>query len=476
MNNFTYGGKYSFNTNAPFILGTKCNDYVYCGTVTYSIANRLGISCDTLHREIYHLLPKGTPDDASLYKYHVFLDKDENIKVLADPWIAEGSVRSGEKLNITITIKGILNDDLKIIKDSLASIAYTEEMYTVTKTKSLIGSVNSIYEMKTGDTPIGGGLDDNPPPSEWEEDDGNLTIATPMIIGEFTSLNPYNKITASNFTDVLKLGLIHSSTKVVIAKDIDFNEVVNTVEYTTDLTKIRDIGGLVNDEIYYLKFKYISNNNISSKWSDAYRFKYDECYTAISGRRFKRHISNKGTIMEWIDKDNMTHKTLILDAIYRNKYSFIKDNVDFSPIEAYTKESLVAHTSVTDAELISNDKYFEDVRSSYEGTSFYLSLDDRSNNACGWANRQALSINGSIVNASLPNIQIAERIMADKKVIDELDPTAATSKHNLYVDTINIWSTSRYDNNRMWTVGNFVVNEPRAISDVCLIVPIIELS
>ena len=73
MLNFEFGTKYNFKTKAPFILGNKYENMLYMGTVDYNIANRLGINCQLMHRQVYHLLPNTTPDNARLYKYHLFV-------------------------------------------------------------------------------------------------------------------------------------------------------------------------------------------------------------------------------------------------------------------------------------------------------------------------------------------------------------------------------------------------------------------
>ena len=122
MINFNYGVEYSFNTYAPFILGSKYEELTYAGTVNYFVANKLGVNCYLTHRQIYHLLPKSTPDNPTLYTYHLFITNNKGVKVFGDPWINKASIQEGKKLNVILTIPNVLNDDLAIIRDRLKSI------------------------------------------------------------------------------------------------------------------------------------------------------------------------------------------------------------------------------------------------------------------------------------------------------------------------------------------------------------------
>ena len=160
MIDFLIGNKYTFMTKAGYILGGGFKNLKYAGTVTYEIATRLGLNCDLVHRQIYHNLGIGVIDEPKQHLYHVFLDNDTKIRIFADPWIEEGSVTLTETNTYSIFIPSILNDDIDIITNLLSKMGYTE--YELTKTLSTDGYNNSIYEIITGEVPVGGGDLDNP--------------------------------------------------------------------------------------------------------------------------------------------------------------------------------------------------------------------------------------------------------------------------------------------------------------------------
>lgn len=483
MNVFTYGTKYSFNTRAPFILGAKYENMKYCGTITYNIANKLGFNCQLLHRQIYHLLPSYIIDDPSMYVYHLFLDENNETKIFGDPWIVPGSIIDGAKYSVSITVSDILNDDIAIIQNKLTGLGYKE--YTISKSKSTKGATNSLYQAITGNIPVGGGLEDNPESGEWEEDDGSNYIAKPILLTEVTTINPYINLIYSEFVDLLSVNIYHKSTEVQVASDLEFKDIL----YSTTITEgalniVSGISKLNTGSLYYLRVRYTSSNNLVSKWSDIHEFIYSDYYISSSGRSFKRHSSDKGTVMVWKDKSNTTHMSIILDAKYRNRFKFIKPNVNTEHIPVHEYESLESFIGVSDADLSNTPNYFEDTQKSADTCSLYRELDASSNTAVGWSYNQELDHNGTMYQASLPSIQLAERIMADKKILDSLDPTAPSSKYNLYADTDKIWSCTKRDTRTIsdtiftdiWIVNKFVKTSVANSNDVYTVVPVIELS
>ena len=481
MINFNYGVEYSFNTYAPFILGSKYEELTYAGTVNYFVANKLGVNCYLTHRQIYHLLPKSTPDNPTLYTYHLFITNNKGVKVFGDPWINKASIQEGKKLNVILTIPNVLNDDLAIIRDRLKSIGFGNNSYTVNKVKSMNGASNSIFEILTGQVPVGGGIEENPLPTEEEiGQEGTSQIYQPYLLTDLTELNPYLKIKLSPFIDALSVGVSHAGTEYQIAADREFEELVFEDTEETNLTIISDPKVLSDGSTYYLRFRYLASNNLTSKWSEIYPFVYKEFYTAPSGRKYKRHENNQGSVMKWVDKEGQTHETFIFDAIYRNIYTFIKLDSETSTLEEYQGKNIISNVAMTDEELNSLPNYFEDKSTSNANTSAYFTTDKRTNTACGFSYNQQVSIDNVNVSGCIPNIQIALRIMSDKRVIDELDPTIVNSKHNLYLATKAIWSSTKntFTDERLsvWTVDNNVVASPQLVEKEITVVPVYELS
>ena len=488
MLNFEFGTKYNFKTKAPFILGNKYENMLYMGTVDYNIANRLGINCQLMHRQVYHLLPNTTPDNARLYKYHLFLDTDNVLKILGDPWIDNNSVATGKKGNYTIVIKDILNDDVSLITDTIQDAGY--KTFSVRKIKSTNGIHNSIYELISGKPPIGGGLDDGEGGTEIE-DDGSAAIGKPIITceaeGEF---NPYVKFIFSEFVDALTTMITHYSTDMEVASDEEFENIVwEKHENIVDLTSLSHIPNLTNNNSYYIRIRYTSNVGSKSKWSNPYKFVYKEYYTAPSGRRYKRHDSGQASVMLWKDNNGVEHTALILDSKYRKKLRFIKSNVDLTISDDNVFDKHDFGLAISDEMLKTSPGYFEDSHSSKLNTELYNNQDANTQSAVGWILTQSISHDGALYQPSIPNIQLAIRIIADSVVIDKLDPTSTDTDCNLVVDSPYIWTSTKYKTevetyangvssftNYFWAIGTFVTSTYFNATNVITVAPVVELT
>lgn len=115
---------YTFSTLAPSVLGATFSNVKVEGIVTYSEAIK-NIPVDSMHANIYPLLPAGTPAN---YKDYIFvvIRSAANIKTtLAYPWIDEQSVRLVTKTSLQYNIVDAGEEDKVKIDKFLKSLGYT---------------------------------------------------------------------------------------------------------------------------------------------------------------------------------------------------------------------------------------------------------------------------------------------------------------------------------------------------------------
>ena len=281
-----------------------------------------------------------------------------------------------------------------------------------------------------------------------------VSIATPSILTP-TNNSTVNKNDDGNVTITTSAytlngnGYTHTATKWEIATDAEFTTKVvdlttsdHLTSYTTDV--------LNYETKYYVRVKYLSGNNLSSEYSDTSVFTTGADYVADpSGRTFARHSSGMGTVMTWVDKQGVTHKTLVLDATYRTKlkwgsrqnysnmtdyknkqYYFVdgtssgsgRNEADW---ESASTESAFLGAKKTDAIINAWSGYFEDAKSSKQETDLMMAVQSSTNYAAGWCRSKL--VNG--IGCDLPNIQTLVRIYCSMFQLDSLDPTATGNKY-----------------------------------------------
>lgn len=115
---FKIGKIYTFNTLAPAVLGVIVKNARLTGIVDYSTACK-HINVDMLQRNVYPLLPAGTPNITSDYTYYLFKGESGNMVVLADVWIEETSIEEALGKTISISIPNANLEDVTRIRDTL---------------------------------------------------------------------------------------------------------------------------------------------------------------------------------------------------------------------------------------------------------------------------------------------------------------------------------------------------------------------
>lgn len=112
------GMTYSFDVYAPQILGTDFKNVVVMLNADYeSAADWLDV--DAKHRQIYPMLPPGTPNNPSAYPYVRFKTMSGAKVVLGIPWIRPESVVGVRSDVADVVVSNITVADLPKIRNAL---------------------------------------------------------------------------------------------------------------------------------------------------------------------------------------------------------------------------------------------------------------------------------------------------------------------------------------------------------------------
>lgn len=120
---FQLNKTYTFSTTAPALLGTMVKNAKLTSIMDYESARKYD-EIDLKYRNIYPLLPVGTPDQVRSCVFYKFKAENGSTVVLADQWINESSVELIEAINIRINVTDISIEDITRIRDTLLSLGY----------------------------------------------------------------------------------------------------------------------------------------------------------------------------------------------------------------------------------------------------------------------------------------------------------------------------------------------------------------
>lgn len=109
---------YTFNTNAPALLGIEIKNAKLISILDYDTAI-IFEDITTKYRQIFPLLPNGTPDDPRSCLYYRFKSESGEFIILADQWINMQSVEAIDAVTLQVTIAHAVVDDIRRIRDAL---------------------------------------------------------------------------------------------------------------------------------------------------------------------------------------------------------------------------------------------------------------------------------------------------------------------------------------------------------------------
>jgi hypothetical protein len=120
---FNLNRLYNFTTYAPALFSDAFKQMRVIGIVGYNTAKQHS-NVDVLQRQIFPLLPAGTPDRTADYTYLLFESSAGIKSVLAYPWIIENSIVEVESINLSVSVFDIDDTDMNKIRDVLNSMGY----------------------------------------------------------------------------------------------------------------------------------------------------------------------------------------------------------------------------------------------------------------------------------------------------------------------------------------------------------------
>lgn len=118
---FEIGKTYKFETKAPALLGTFINNARLVNIMDYNSAITYD-NIDIKYRNIYPLLPGGTPTNPESCIYYRFKSESGENIVLADQWIQESTIEIVEHIVFQVTFTDASVQDMTKVRNVLNSV------------------------------------------------------------------------------------------------------------------------------------------------------------------------------------------------------------------------------------------------------------------------------------------------------------------------------------------------------------------
>ena len=122
---FTIGNLYSFNTKAPAILGARIANARLEAVLDYNLARSYD-NIDLKYRQIYPVLPAGTPDNVRTCQYYVFKSESGQRIVMADQWIDATTLQEVTDVTIYVEVRKCSIEDVTRVRDALHSLGMAD--------------------------------------------------------------------------------------------------------------------------------------------------------------------------------------------------------------------------------------------------------------------------------------------------------------------------------------------------------------
>lgn len=122
--NFRVQKTYNFDTLAPAILGVKFKNAVMLGELSYELASARE-NIDLKYRQIYPVLPHGTPDSPKKQRYFIFRTESGPTVTLCDQWVNADTIEEVTGVNFEVKFTQALPEDINRIRDLISAAGYT---------------------------------------------------------------------------------------------------------------------------------------------------------------------------------------------------------------------------------------------------------------------------------------------------------------------------------------------------------------
>jgi hypothetical protein len=123
---FEIGKVYTFNTIAPGILQATVKNAKMMAALDYETA-KMYENIDLKFRQIYPVLPSGTPNTPEACVYFRFQTESGEKIILADLWINESTIDTIEHINIQVTLVNGSLQDITRIRNAMNALGYMNQ-------------------------------------------------------------------------------------------------------------------------------------------------------------------------------------------------------------------------------------------------------------------------------------------------------------------------------------------------------------
>lgn len=123
---FEIGKVYTFNTVAPGILQATVKNAKMMASLDYETA-KMYENIDLKFRQIYPVLPSGTPNTPEACVYYRFLTESGEKIIIADIWINESTIDTIEHITIQTTLVNASLQDMNRIRDAMNALGYANQ-------------------------------------------------------------------------------------------------------------------------------------------------------------------------------------------------------------------------------------------------------------------------------------------------------------------------------------------------------------
>ena len=131
---FEPNGVYTFETLAPAILGTKIERATCEGGMNYDLAMASGYdNVGEKYRQIYPMLPAGTPDIPKALTYYSFLTNAGGRVLICEQWVSKDTIELISFLNIQIELKRKTPAELTRLQQVIRGAGFPDAVFTVNK-------------------------------------------------------------------------------------------------------------------------------------------------------------------------------------------------------------------------------------------------------------------------------------------------------------------------------------------------------
>ena len=327
-------------------------------------------------------------------------------------------------------------------------------------------------------------------------------ITTPTIntisCNDINNPNCILHIKSSAFISAITID--HIKTNVKIYSDPSANNIIYKTSIT--LSNLNENESLTNfnlslnsnifndSQTYYVSIQYETEGYYSIYSATKSFTYYDSILFSEHGRKLYRHVSNQGTVLEFVDKSSVLRKIVVLDAKYRSTGKFGTYGTDSTLtnltstngnnntyIDGISKYSIGEFPSITDSKI----------------NTIWTTLDNKTSkqNCDVWSGYDTpgvlhcRSININNTNAEVPNFNASMRIMVESANINLLDPTISEyPQYSIGTDTGfvdittpgNIMSSTEYSNIYIQVVTKRCNTGVNSKDYICAIIPIIEIT